>query len=184
MRKPRNGKDPVDVHVGRRIKERRLRVGVTPKRLAAALGVSLPQLAKYESGENRLGVSGLYIAARALRITTEHFFEGAEPRTPVADEIDATRRRIINDFLELSGSSELMLHFTQIRDERARRTVIDVARMAGAVTVSAPSGQHNLVEASKNALHWMVANLGENVDTSPTVAALREAIRNAGGRAA
>lgn len=184
MRKPRNGKDPVDVHVGRRIKERRLRVGVTPKKLAAALGVSLAQLAKYESGENRLGVSGLYVAARTLKVTTEHFFEGMNLAKP-SEEIDGTRLRVINAFLELSGSSELMLHFSRIRDERARRTVVDVARLAcGAVTVTAPGGRPDLVEASTNALHWIVANLGENADTSPTVTALREAIRNAGGRAA
>ena len=76
----------VDRHVARRIRERRLALGLTQQQLAELVGVTYQQAHKYEKGDNRVAVGRLYLIARALGVEPAHFFEGlgegrpAEPR--------------------------------------------------------------------------------------------------------
>jgi transcriptional regulator with XRE-family HTH domain len=68
-----------DCHVGVRIRERRVVMGLTRQDLADAAGVTYQQLAKYETGANRISVGHLYEMARRLEIDVGYFFEGLEP---------------------------------------------------------------------------------------------------------
>ncbi|MCG8692460.1 MAG: helix-turn-helix transcriptional regulator [Minwuiales bacterium] len=68
--------DPVDVHVGRRLREARLLAGQSQTALGRALGVTFQQVQKYENGANRLGSSRLWQAAQHLNISLDYFFEG------------------------------------------------------------------------------------------------------------
>ena len=68
--------DPVDVHVGARLRLRRLQVGMNQGALARAIKVTFQQVQKYERGANRLSASRLYRCARTLGVPPAYFFEG------------------------------------------------------------------------------------------------------------
>ena len=69
-------RDPIDVHVGSRIKLRRSLTGTTQGKLAEAVGVSFQMVQKYEKGDCRVGASRLLQVARALQVPVAWFFEG------------------------------------------------------------------------------------------------------------
>lgn len=71
-----DGPDPIDVHVGRRVRMLRTLKGLSQERLGRALGVSFQQLQKYESGANRISASVLFRASQALDVPVSSFFEG------------------------------------------------------------------------------------------------------------
>jgi transcriptional regulator with XRE-family HTH domain len=69
------GPDPVDVHVGKRLRLRRTLLGMSQEQLAAAVGVTFQQIQKYERGSNRVSASRLYDIARVLGVEISFFFE-------------------------------------------------------------------------------------------------------------
>jgi transcriptional regulator with XRE-family HTH domain len=71
-----NGPDPIDVHVGARLRARRKLIGMSQEAVADALGLTFQQVQKYERGLNRLSASKLYRAAAALKVAPAYFFEG------------------------------------------------------------------------------------------------------------
>jgi transcriptional regulator with XRE-family HTH domain len=81
----------MDVHIGSRLKARRIVNNLTQERLAEQLGVSFQQLHKYESGSNRISSSMLYRAAKALGVSIQYFFTDAvEIAEPPARQRDRT----------------------------------------------------------------------------------------------
>jgi transcriptional regulator with XRE-family HTH domain len=73
----------IDRHVGMRVRERRLMLGLAQRDLATAVGVSYQQIHKYERGINRISGGVLYQIAQVLGARVEEFFEdygGDEPR--------------------------------------------------------------------------------------------------------
>ncbi len=69
---------PVDIHVGKRIKEIRTIRGLTQSNVADHLGISFQQLQKYETGANRVSASRMFELSKLLDITPSFFFEGLE----------------------------------------------------------------------------------------------------------
>ncbi|HLS69394.1 MAG TPA: helix-turn-helix transcriptional regulator [Kiloniellales bacterium] len=67
---------PTDVHIGRRIRERRIALGMSQSALAERLGITFQQVQKYERGGNRVSGSRLWDISRALAVDVSHFFEG------------------------------------------------------------------------------------------------------------
>lgn len=65
--------DPIDIHVGRRIRMRRLWIEMTQETLAKALGITFQQLQKYEKGTNRVGASRLQAIAKVLEVAPSYF---------------------------------------------------------------------------------------------------------------
>ena len=65
----------IDVHVGSRMRMRRMMLGMSQEKLATAFGVSFQQVQKYERGTNRMGSSRLQHAASILRVPVSFFFE-------------------------------------------------------------------------------------------------------------
>lgn len=120
----------VDQHVGRRLKLRRLLLGLSQERLGELLGLTFQQIQKYERGTNRLGASRLYEAARALSVDVSFFFEELDvlPDGLAEDAIDerdgpgcgpAERRR---------DTLELVRAFERIDDPELRRRVLDITK--------------------------------------------------------
>lgn len=70
-----NAPHPVDVHVGRRLRDRRLRAGRSQEQIAEGLGVSLAQYRRYENGTNRMAASRLHDVARLLGTSVSYFFD-------------------------------------------------------------------------------------------------------------
>jgi transcriptional regulator with XRE-family HTH domain len=66
--------NPIDVHVGSRIRLRRTLLGISQERLAEAIGLTFQQVQKYERGMNRVSSSRLVDLANALDVTIQYFF--------------------------------------------------------------------------------------------------------------
>lgn len=79
--------DPVDAHVGARIKLRRTLLKISQQDLGNDIGVTFQQVQKYETGSNRISASMMYRVAKVLGTDIEFFFEGLEPTT--ADRAEA-----------------------------------------------------------------------------------------------
>lgn len=69
--------DPVDIHVGRRLRQRRALLGLSQDKLGRAVGLTFQQIQKYERGANRIGASRLLQLSRALAVPVAYFFEDA-----------------------------------------------------------------------------------------------------------
>ena len=112
--RPRAGE--VDVLIGKRVRERRLMLGITVQELAVVLGVPYQQAHKYETGANRLSAGRLYRLAEALGVEVGHFFRETgtgEPSAPTAQ-----RRMLL----------ELVRNFARIPDRRQQEAVARLAR--------------------------------------------------------
>ncbi|WP_370401912.1 helix-turn-helix domain-containing protein [Sulfitobacter sp. JB4-11] len=68
----------VDIHVGKRIRQRRWLAGMTQQTLAELVGIKFQQIQKYETGTNRVSASRLWDIADALGVNVAYFFEGLE----------------------------------------------------------------------------------------------------------
>jgi len=120
--------NPIDVHVGRRLRQQREMRGMPQKELARRLGISFQQVQKYESGANRISASKLWEAAGVLEVGPEYFFEGLErpgarPRGPAeaAAEYSADGPHA-RQVLDLNQS------FQQIRNTRIRRQLVQLIK--------------------------------------------------------
>jgi transcriptional regulator with XRE-family HTH domain len=81
-----HGPHPIDIYVGRRLREARLLAGLNQEQLGDALGVSFQAVQKYESGANRLSASRLLLAAKALGRPTSYFFHDVQGDVPAQEE--------------------------------------------------------------------------------------------------
>jgi transcriptional regulator with XRE-family HTH domain len=80
---------PVDVHVGNKIRQRRMLLDISQAALGKIIGLRFQQLQKYERGRNRVSASTLYELAAILGVPVSYFFEGlsrAEARKPTRRE--------------------------------------------------------------------------------------------------
>ena len=66
----------IDKHIGQRVRERRIVLGLSQTNLADGLGITFQQLQKYEKGHNRIAAGRLYGCAELLDVRPEYFFEG------------------------------------------------------------------------------------------------------------
>lgn len=71
-----DGPDPIDTHVGRRLREQRLIAGLSQAELGRGIGVSFQAVQKYESARMRISASTLYRFCQALSVQPGYFFEG------------------------------------------------------------------------------------------------------------
>jgi transcriptional regulator with XRE-family HTH domain len=76
MKRAKSGR-PVDKHVGKRVRMRRLMLNMSQTALGEAVGVSFQQVQKYENGVNRIGASRLQHIARILGVPAAFLFDGA-----------------------------------------------------------------------------------------------------------
>ena len=71
--------NPIDKHVGSRVRMRRMMLGMSQEKLGDALGLTFQQVQKYEKGTNRIGASRLQQISLILQVPVAFFFEGAPP---------------------------------------------------------------------------------------------------------
>lgn len=124
--------NPIDGHVGGRVRLRRMLLGMSQEKLAEKLGLTFQQVQKYEKGVNRIGASRLYELSQLLGVGVEFFYEDAptgstmSPMNPGFAE--ANGENYIVDFLNSREGLELNRAFTRISDPKVRRSVIDLVR--------------------------------------------------------
>jgi transcriptional regulator with XRE-family HTH domain len=116
-------KHPVDVHVGKRIRQRRWMNGTTQQQLAQAVGIKFQQIQKYETGMNRVSASRLWDIANVLGVTVSFFFEGLEDAMAQAAKGDVPR-----DVLTDKEALDLLRSYYAI-PENQRRRLFDLARV-------------------------------------------------------
>ncbi len=126
---------PIDIHVGRRLRQRRRLLGLTQEKLAHAVEIRFQQIQKYESGANRISASRLWSLAKALDVSVAYFFEGlngngagAEPDAGFAPRraygfADAPAETVLED----KETIDLVRYYYQLNEE-PRRRLLDLAR--------------------------------------------------------
>ena len=75
-RRPSGVPEPVDIHVGGRVRLGRTMLGMSQVKLGEAIGLTFQQVQKYECGANRISASRLYYISKVLNVQISYFFEG------------------------------------------------------------------------------------------------------------
>jgi len=124
---PKKAPNPIDKHVGSRVRMRRMMLGMSQEKLGDALGLTFQQVQKYEKGSNRIGASRLQQISLILQVPISFFFEGAPP--PPGSEAglgEAPSPAYVTDFLATSDGLTLVKAFTRIRSSKLRRRIVDL----------------------------------------------------------
>ena len=117
----KKGPDPIDKHVGTRIRMRRQMISMSQEKLAKKLGITFQQVQKYEKGTNRVSASRLQALASILAVPIAFFFEGS----PVAGKMDdGPISDLLSDFLATKAGPALVKAFVKIRDPAIRRQIV------------------------------------------------------------
>ena len=124
------GPSPIDIHVGSRMRMRRMALGMSQEKLAARLGLTFQQVQKYEKGANRMGSSRLQQAADVLGVAAAFFFEGAGGGHYQADG-NAPSPAYIENFVASAEGLRLAKAFMRLRPAVRRRIVDLVNEVAG-----------------------------------------------------
>jgi transcriptional regulator with XRE-family HTH domain len=115
--------DPVDVHVGARIRTRRLLLGMNQETLANALGLTFQQVQKYEGGANRVSASRLAQMADVLGVPVAYFFDDLE----AAGE-DAAADHDHRELMQRPEAIELIRWYYAIPDAAVRQQFLDMVK--------------------------------------------------------
>ncbi len=127
--------NPIDKHVGTRVRMRRMMLSMSQEKLGDALGLTFQQVQKYEKGTNRIGASRLQQISHILQVPVSFFFEGA-PTSPgqagLGGMSEAPSPAYVSDFLATSDGLALTKAFMRIKNTKLRRRIVDlVEQIAG-----------------------------------------------------
>jgi transcriptional regulator with XRE-family HTH domain len=121
---PKSGRyNPIDKHVGNRVRMRRLMIEMSQTQLADGLGLSFQQVQKYEKGADRIGASRLQQISQILQVPVPFFFEGVPGQSGTGAEI-AESDSYVNDFLATSDGMALVKAFVRIQDSKLRHAIV------------------------------------------------------------
>jgi transcriptional regulator with XRE-family HTH domain len=121
--------NPIDKHVGSRVRMRRMMLSMSQEKLGDALGLTFQQVQKYEKGTNRIGASRLQQISNVLQVPVSFFFDGA-PHLPGPGRSEgmgeAPSPAYVSDFLATSDGLALTKAFMRITDSKLRRRIVDL----------------------------------------------------------
>lgn len=120
--------NPVDVHVGARVRLRRKFLGLSQQDLAETIDLTFQQVQKYERGFNRISASKLYEISRTLKAPIQYFFEGYGGPDLVDGFSESTSEQMVHGFLMTSEGIELASAFPRIGNGRQRRRIVELVR--------------------------------------------------------
>jgi transcriptional regulator with XRE-family HTH domain len=127
--------NPIDKHVGARVRMRRMMLSMSQEKLGDALGLTFQQVQKYEKGTNRIGASRLQQISNILQVPVSFFFDGA-PHVPGTGRFDgmseAPSPAYVSDFLATSDGLALTKSFMRIHDSKLRRRIVDLVEQIAA----------------------------------------------------
>lgn len=127
--------NPIDVHVGSRVRLRRMLVGMSQEKLGEQLSLTFQQVQKYEKGTNRIGASRLYQIANILGVEVSFFFEDMPgevvkglPNPPDGgfSEVDAVP--FVMDFVSSSEGLQLNRFYAEIDNPATRKRILDLIK--------------------------------------------------------
>ena len=123
---------PVDIHVGRRLRQKRTFLGLSQEAVGKQIGVTFQQIQKYERGINRMGASRLYDFSKALGVQVSYFFEGfgdyiqdeggalsaAEPNAAAFEHENINNRETL----------EVMRAYYRIKNPAVRKRIVELIK--------------------------------------------------------
>ena len=121
--------NPIDIHVGSRVRFRRMLLGMSQEKLGEKLGLTFQQVQKYEKGINRIGASRLQRIAEVLRTSPAFFFEQDDLEAPSLAGLDLSAPvDPVTEFLRSKEGLVLNRAFMKIEDRRIRETIISLVK--------------------------------------------------------
>ena len=125
--------DPIDIEIGKRIRMRRLLLGMKQSTLAGALGVCWQQVHKYERGSNRVSTSRLAAMAEALGVPISYFFDDLRAQLP--------SQHIPSDLRERPEMLQLMRLYYAIPDDAVRHQALAIVQAIAEASAPPPEPQ-------------------------------------------
>ena len=111
--------NPVDKHVGNRVRMRRMMLEMSQTKLGDALGLTFQQVQKYEKGKNRIGASRLQHISHILQVPVDFFFDGSP-------QGEAPSPPYVSDFLATADGLALVEAFMRIKERSLRRRIVEL----------------------------------------------------------
>ena len=137
-RLPPGTPNPVDVHVGNRVRLRRTLLGVSQEKLGDAVGLTFQQIQKYERGANRIGASRIYELSRILDVPVSFFFDDMPDELKThegrfaAGLRDKEQGTYETDPLARRETLELVRAYYRIDNRNTRKRIYELVKAVGA----------------------------------------------------
>jgi transcriptional regulator with XRE-family HTH domain len=130
--------NPVDIHVGARVRLRRTLLGMSQEKLGEAIGLTFQQVQKYERGANRVGASRLYDLSRVLEVPVSFFFDDMPEEISSKSvherrEMSETPDPFDNDPMNRRETLELVRAYYRITDPNQRKKIFELVKSMGAL---------------------------------------------------
>jgi transcriptional regulator with XRE-family HTH domain len=122
---------PVDIYVGKRLRQRRTLLGMSQDNLAKEVNITFQQIQKYERGTNRIGASRLYEFSKILGVKADYFFEGFEEELPTQHTGMREEPAVFThetDQFSTRETLEMVRAYYRIASEKTRRAIADMIK--------------------------------------------------------
>jgi transcriptional regulator with XRE-family HTH domain len=126
--------NPIDVHVGNRVRMRRMLIGMSQEKLGDQLGLTFQQVQKYEKGSNRVSASRLFQMAQILGVNVQFFYDdmpGSVSGNLSTGFAENKNGELIMDLISSAEGLQLNQAFIEIKDADVRRRIIDLVKALG-----------------------------------------------------
>ena len=129
--------NPIDVHVGARVRLRRTLLGLSQEKLGEAIGLTFQQVQKYERGANRIGSSRLFDLSRVLDVPVEYFFDDMPNAVAASSPANKKRGRAKKppsyklDLMATRETLEFVRAYFKIRDSQIRKRLYELTKALG-----------------------------------------------------
>lgn len=139
--------NPVDIHVGSRVRLRRTLLGLSQEKLAAAIGLTFQQVQKYERGANRIGASRLFELSRVLDVPVSFFFDdmsadvASRHGSSAGGLGESGQAPFETDALAKRETLELVRAYYRITDPQIRKKVAELVKTMAANEAESDSGR-------------------------------------------
>lgn len=130
---PRKLPNPIDIHVGSRVRMRRMLVSMSQEKLGDSLGLTFQQVQKYEKGTNRIGASRLFQISRVLGVPISFFYEGltGDGEGSEVDQAEVDQSVFELDMLSSLEGIQLNSAFFSISDSKVRKKILELVKALG-----------------------------------------------------
>jgi len=120
--------NPIDIHVGTRIRLQRQVMKMSQEKLGDQLGVTFQQVQKYERGANRVGASRLWKMSQVMGVPVGYFFAGLDRENAITEFTEDDELPIVYDFINSTDGVSLAKAVSRIKNKAVRRQILELAR--------------------------------------------------------
>ena len=136
-RRTKGGATAIDAHVGNRLRQRRVLLGMSQENLGLAVGLTFQQIQKYERGANRIGASRLYEFSKVLDVPVGYFFdelpdEALSPYMRKLSHEAPDKANVEQALMTRREILELVRVYDKVRDPRVRKSILYFVRAVSA----------------------------------------------------